>query len=170
MSELQHSIEIEGYWREMPSGRKVWVKSYKRTGTAREDDLAYKSSNVNGAKKNMKYREERFKWTRDPSKYSYGLPEKEKIRAAHEYATSVADYNKAIEIAEKYNPASVGDKIRYAAIDVSEEVQVAVGNFVEDAKANVEDIVTGAVDAVKEVVTSGWNAVKSFFSGLFGRR
>jgi len=78
VSELQHSIEIEGYWREMPSGRKVWVKSYKRTGTAREDDLAYKSSNVNGAKKNMKYREERFKWTRDPSKYHMAFRKKKK--------------------------------------------------------------------------------------------
>lgn len=166
---IVHSVEIEGYWRTSPGGRRVFVKAYRRDGNARQDDLYRKSNVVNQSKNWLDYHRQTLRFAKTPGSHSHGLYEynadvrkeiNDNVRNAEQ------KYVEALKRAEVANPASIIDKAKYAVVDAVEEAQVAVGNFIADSKVKAVDILEDA----KSEIDDGIYAVKSFFSRLFGRR
>lgn len=173
--QIIHSVDVSGYWRTTPTGRRVWVPKYERKGNAQEDDKIRRMSEqraaheviyVNPARKRHREVQRITKETGKPGMEAYTF---KKLNDA------LKNQEKAVKAEADYKP-TVADKVKYAAIDVKEAVQEKVGNLISEISFQAESVkdVTEAIvqgtPQVKSAVQLGFSMIKNWFSGLFGRK
>lgn len=193
--QIIHSVDVSGYWRTTPTGRRVWVPKYERKGNAWQDAVTkveqekvrpaaiksrdatqkfsfevnrHKHEEAGGYKGASSYMQNRLK---QQSLDRISAAQEEAAKAGKELETAQKEYYKAYD-----SKGDLKSKIKYAAIDVKEAVQEKVDNLVSEISFQAESVkdVTEAIvqgtPQVKSAVQLGFSMIKNWFSGLFGRK